>query len=449
MGAGAALTIVVSAVDKASPVLKNINKTMLITGAAITAVGVIGAGALFGLAKEAGNAQEVFSRFGQVFNEVGDRGNEVAKDLRDNFGLATSSAKSLLASTGDLLIGMGMAGDEALNMSETIAKLGVDLASFQDLEGGATQAVNILNRAILGERESLKTLGVAILDADVKQRMMELGMSGLTGTARLEAQAIATLQLVMEQTEKAQGDYSRTSEDFNNQMRLLTERTKELKESLGKELLPMFTKIVNKVTSMVEWFNNLSEGQRKFTVIAIAVGVALALVVGPLLIIVALLPALVAGFALLTAPVWIVIGAIAALVAIGVKLYKNWDKIKLGVKSLGVTIGNVFIGIANIVTKVWNFVVEVIENSINRIISLVNKVIKAINKIPGIKFPLIPNIDLGKFKAAEFALMEKPTSESGTGSTTNVNIENVNGLTGRDLANSLQDELENKVSSGV
>ena len=81
---------------------------------------------------------------------------------------------------------------------------------------------------------------------------------------------------------------------------------------------------------------------------------------------------------------------------------------------------------------------------------MVNKLIRKINKIKGINIGSIGSLDLGKFKAAEFSSLPSPTQTAeAQGNTTNVTIQNVNGLTGRDLADSLQDELENKVSLGV
>ncbi len=351
LGGGSEVSIIVRAYDRFSATFekagmkmktlsanaKKFQTSLLIAGAAITAIGVAGAMAFTGLAKEASNAQEIFTKFDAVFDDVGAKGEETAKDLRDNFGLATSSAKELLSGTGDLLTGMGMAGNEALDMASKIAKLGIDLASFQNLQGGATQAVNIMNKAILGERESLTTLGVKILEADVQQKVLEMGMQDLTGTARLEARAIATLQLIVEQTGKAQGDFARTQEGFANQSRIASERVKELKEQLGAHLLPIFTKLVGVVSKVAEWFGNLSDRQQKFIVFAGLTATVLALIIGPLLILVALLPSIAAGLAFVSvgltavtiagAPLWIIIIAIIAAITAVIAIILNWGKI--------------------------------------------------------------------------------------------------------------------------
>ncbi len=479
---GAGITIVISAVDKFSGTIKNVTKQLGglsgvvqkhaaaigVAGVALTGLGIAGLAVSASLVKSAGDAQEVFSRFDQVFGDVGDKAEAVAKDIRDNFGLAESSAKDLLSSTGDLLIGFGFTGDEALKMSETISKLGVDLSSFQDLQGGASQAVDILNKAILGERESLTTLGVKLLDADVNARVLEMGMGDLTGTALLQAKAMATLDLIQEQTGKAQGDYMRTQDEFNNTMKRFKERTKEAREELGKHLLPIATKLLGWAESAIDWFLQLSDTQKKWIAIGLVVGSVLALLAGGLLLVSLAVLAVTAAASPWLLIIGAVILAIAALIAINILIIKNWDKLKEVAVIVGKAIGNAFIGMANAIRGAWNAVVNGIAMSINWIIDKINDVIKLLNRIPGVDIRSLGGIDLGGFKLdmipqlAKGGIVNKPTlamigergpeaviplGRGGGMGNIYISIENVNGIDPDEVAEALQEKLDLLIST--
>lgn len=181
--------------------------------------------------------EETNSKFKTVFKDVAKESEKTAKILQKNYGQSELSAKKLLSATGDLLTGLGMAGDEALQMSGDVQKLAIDLASFSNLEGGATRASNILTKALLGEREGLKSLGVVISEADLKQKLLEKGMNNLTGETLRQAKAQITLEMAMSQSKNAIGDFQRTQDSFANQTR-----------TLGNNIVNIFSKIGQEIT---------------------------------------------------------------------------------------------------------------------------------------------------------------------------------------------------------
>ena len=190
------------------------------------------------LFKAGSDAEEIRSKFEVTFQSINEEADKVAKSLSRGYGLARVKAEELLSTTGDLLTGFGFTRQEALDTSDAVQKLAVDLASFNNLQGGTTQASHILTKALLGERETLTTLGVKILDADLQQELLNRGMSKLTGTALLQAKALITLDMVAIQSKNAIGDFARTSQSAANQGRILKENIKDLTVNLGKKLTP-------------------------------------------------------------------------------------------------------------------------------------------------------------------------------------------------------------------
>jgi TP901 family phage tail tape measure protein len=145
---------------------------------------------------------------------------------------------------------------------------------------------------------------------------------------------------------------------------------------------------------------------------------------------------------------------------------KHWDKLKDFFSNMWDSIKNKF-------KDSINFLIGLAEKLANSWISGANAIIGALNKIQvsiprwvpgiggntfGINLPKVPSISLPRL--AEGGIVTRPTTaligENGpeaiiplnrdySGKTINIYIEKINGLTGRDLANSLQKELNKKI----
>lgn len=210
----------------------------LAMGVAGTAVFVKTIGFLKDSAMAAIEAQETFGKFDAVFDDMGGAAEAAAQQFMDSFDLAEVTAKQMLSATGDLLTGMGATKDVALDMSLQVNTLAADLASFTNYSGGAEGASAALTKALLGERESVKALGIVIREEDVQNRLAAAGKDKLTGAAMLQAKAEATLQITMEQSKNAIGDYARTSDSAANTLKRAGEQTKELQVAIGTALTP-------------------------------------------------------------------------------------------------------------------------------------------------------------------------------------------------------------------
>jgi len=280
--------------------LKKLSQTSIDLGkkfSTFVTLPILGLGAA--LVKSASDAEETESKFATVFRAVSKEAEETAKNLSTNFGLSSVKAKQLLSDTGDLLSGFGFTGEKALELSKDVNELAVDLASFTNFSGGAEGASAALTKALLGERESIKSLGITIQEKDVQDRVALLTSKGITFASERQAKAFATLQLAQEQSKNAIGDFARTNQGFANQMRILGSRVNDLAVDFGKILLPIANKIIMAVRKLIERFTGFSKNTK--TTILIVAGLAAAL--GPLLLVfgsvAAIIPAIVSGLVIL------------------------------------------------------------------------------------------------------------------------------------------------------
>lgn len=174
------------------------------------------------------------SKFLTVYKDISKEADKTRKYLKEFYGQSRASASRLLSSTGDLLTGLGMTQEQALKLSKTASQLGIDIASFSNYAGGAEGAVVALTKGMLGEREMMKGLGIVISETDLKQRLLAEGKDKLTGLALRQARAELTLQMAMEQSKNAIGDYARTQDSLANKSRMIQNQIEDLMITIGE-----------------------------------------------------------------------------------------------------------------------------------------------------------------------------------------------------------------------
>ena len=266
------------AMKKAQKSLKKFGKNIQRTGENLTTgltLPILGLGAAS--LKLASDFEETDSKFKSVFSSIQTEAEETAKVLSDSFGLSELSAKQLLSNTGSLLVGFGFTEQSALELSKQVNELAVDLASFTNFSGGAEGASRALTKALLGERESLKSLDIAITETDLKDFAADHGL--VWKELDRVAKAQLTYQLALKQSQPAVGDFEKTQAGFANQVRITKGELTDAAVSLGEHLLPMAQKAIAVVRGLIDRFNALSVSTKenivKWGLIVAAIGPAL------------------------------------------------------------------------------------------------------------------------------------------------------------------------------
>lgn len=168
---------------------------------------------------------------------------------------------------------------------------------------------------------------------------------------------------------------------------------------IAEALAPALEKAVDLIGNLANFISNLSP--EVLAVIGI-IGSVIA-VLAPALIIIgkiamaigsimSLMGTIGPAIAALAGPVGIVIAVIAAAIAIGVLLYKNWDKIKAAAISLkdGIVkafnnlktaVGTAFNGVKSAVTSAWNGIKKAVSTAVNAVVSVVRSKFNALKSV--------------------------------------------------------------------
>lgn len=283
---------------------------------------VMGAGIAF--TKVASDAAEMQSKFDTVFKETSSSVEKWAADYGNAVGRSSDQLKEATSNSADLLIGMGMTETQAGSLSMQMVELALDLGSFNNASD--EQSIEAFTKALMGETEMMKGLGVNLSDTIMEQSefVKKTGKSWKEMT--LAEKATARYNEALKQSPNAIGDAVKTADGFANQLKRMKGNLHDLAKNIGNILLPVMTKLVQGMNKAIKALSNFAEKNPEVTQTIVILAGALA-TVGPVLFIVGkgmgLLAALSAstGFALMP-----LIGIIAAVGATLTALAVGWSQ---------------------------------------------------------------------------------------------------------------------------
>lgn len=191
---------------------------------------------------------EISSKFDVVF-----KWSEKVRQEFENMATATNRSNldliNFWSSIWNVLGPTWLAQSEVDGLSVSITKLAVDVASFNNVSDA--QAVNAFTSALTWEREALKSLGIVINDADVKNKAYALGLATQWSELTKAQTALSTYQLLLDNTANSQGDAIRTADSFANQLKGLRGAIKDTFANAGKDVAQSTAWLLKNITVFV------------------------------------------------------------------------------------------------------------------------------------------------------------------------------------------------------
>jgi hypothetical protein len=185
--------------------------------------------------------------------------------LRD-FGLARSTAVTMASDFGALFKGMGISLTKTEEWSKTLTERAMDLSNFYDTT--IEETTTALNAIVTGQTEPLRKFGINMTQAALQEYAFAQGIRKRVSDMTEAEKVQLRYNYVIEKTNIAVGTTARESDSATGQMNRFKEGIKELGISFSEQILPIITPVIEWLNDMIERFSNLSDGTKKFIVIA-------------------------------------------------------------------------------------------------------------------------------------------------------------------------------------
>jgi len=164
------------------------------------------------------------------------------------FGLSELQAKQFTGTIGAILKSSGISGQYLVQMSENLAALAGDFASFYNLDH--EEAFSKIRSGISGQTEPLKQLGINMSIANLEAFALSKGIKVAYKDMDQASQVMLRYAYLMEKSKDAQGDFAKTLEtSYANQKRLLTTNFQQMMAQLASKTVPVLTKGIKMLNS--------------------------------------------------------------------------------------------------------------------------------------------------------------------------------------------------------
>lgn len=278
-------------------------------GAVASLAPAAGIGAIAVLGKQAvstaSDISESLTKNEQLFGRWAATIDKASRSSAASFGISRRSFLEYTGVFGNLARAQGISDKASSGMSTNLTRLAADLASFNNTS--IDDALEALRSGLVGETEPMRKFGVALSatavqteaartgllkvdksSADYQTRIVNLQkaeaaraqalrehgsdslqtrdataklskaqeqlaktVSGASAKLTPQQKILATQSLIFRQTDKAQGDFSRTSKGLANQQRILRASWEDATGELGDRLLPTMTRGVRGVNAFL------------------------------------------------------------------------------------------------------------------------------------------------------------------------------------------------------
>ena len=207
-------------------------------GPAMLATGALAmAGFVKGAISSASDLQQATGAVDAIFKTAAPAMANFGATAAKSFGLAKTEVAELSAVIGAQLKNAGVSMDQLAPQTQNLIAAGADMAAM--FGGTAREAVEAISSALKGERDPIERYGVSLNQAAIDAKAASLGFEKVGGSLSAEANAAASMALIMEQTADAHGAAARESDSLASRQQQLAAGWENIKASIGGVFLPV------------------------------------------------------------------------------------------------------------------------------------------------------------------------------------------------------------------
>lgn len=243
--------------------LKELDKSVDSAKRSLVMLGRVGAGfgaaqGAFKLVQMASHATETMNVLRTTFAENSDAVVQWSKTVGKEMGRSEFTMQDMVSKFGAFLEPQFKGNIPLItDMSEQLAQLAVDLGSFYNMSD-KDSLINLFS-GMSGETEAVRKFGVDISDSALEAFNKAQGDPRTMRALNLKEKTLLRFKKIMIDTEKAQGDAVKTSADWANQLKRFTERLRTIGVTLGRKILPIAQKVLDKINDAISFVEKHGE----------------------------------------------------------------------------------------------------------------------------------------------------------------------------------------------
>ena len=229
------------------------------------------------MTKSAIETETAVQQVERIYGDAAESIKEFAENKAIDYNMSASEAYKYSQIYGNLI--QSITDDQTENAEQTQKLLQASSVIASATGRSMEDVMDRIRSGLLGNTEAIEDLGVNVNVALLETTDAFKQIAGDKSWDKLTFQEQQQIRLlgILEQTSKKYGD--EVQDNTASSIQKLTAKTKNLTNDLGKKLLPIANKVLDKANDLVDGFNNLSDEQ-KDNIVNIGLIVAAA---GPLL----------------------------------------------------------------------------------------------------------------------------------------------------------------------
>ena len=229
------------------------------------------------MTKSAIETETAVQQVERIYGDAAESIKEFAESKALDYNMSASDAYKYSQIYGNLI--QSITDDQQENAEQTQKLLQASSVIASATGRSMEDVMDRIRSGLLGNTEAIEDLGVNVNVALLETTDAFKQIAGDKSWDKLTFQEQQQIRLlgILEQTSKKYGD--EVQDNTASSIQKLTAKTKNLTNDLGKKLLPIANKVLDKANDLVDGFNNLSDEQ-KDNIVNIGLMVAAA---GPLL----------------------------------------------------------------------------------------------------------------------------------------------------------------------
>lgn len=176
---------------------------------------------------------EALNLFEVAMDENVKAGKAFVDQMEEVLGLDKAELLEYTGLFNQMALAIGNTTDTAYTMSLALTSIGADIASLYNID--VATAMSKLRSGIAGQVKPVRELGMDITSISLDRLLQEeLKLEGVTSKTLSQAQKqLGRTILLIQQSENAWGDMSKTINTYSNQQKILEAQVNKLQRSLG------------------------------------------------------------------------------------------------------------------------------------------------------------------------------------------------------------------------